>query len=85
MLPYVLACVGGGVYVADMTTPHRLRLTAEHAAARMLAALADVNDVQAADLRAELTDPSRVSMGTVAKVGGLSRVPAHTFFEARSS
>lgn len=81
MLPYVLARGRSRVYVADMTTRQTLRLTAEHAATRMLAALADVNDVQAAELRAELTDPKRVSMGTVAQISGLSRVPAHHFFE----
>lgn len=65
-----------------MTTRQTLRLTAEHAATRMLAALADVNDVQAAELRAVIqADPMRVDLGMVAQVSGLSRVPAHHYFQ----
>lgn len=83
MLPNRLARPRSGVYVASMTTTQRLRLATEHATNAMLAALADVNDVQAADLRAHLTttDPAQVSMEKVAQVSGLSRVPAHKFFE----
>lgn len=74
-----------------MDNPRLLRL----AAARMVAALGAIPDdhtviidgtvLKAADVRAELADPARVTVGTVARVSGLCRTPAHQFFEKETA
>lgn len=65
-----------GTSVYRMATETLLRLTAE----RLRTAIADIDTPQAADLRAELADPTRVRLGAVAEVSGLSGVPVTAFF-----